>query len=81
MRKVFFLDSGLRNMVLRQFESIGHRPDMGALVENAIFSELTKFGPDYGRTPFLAFPVQERSGFCARGNGAHADRSEVPIIP
>lgn len=45
MRKVFFLDSGLRNMVLRQFESIGHRPDMGALVENAVFSELTKSAP------------------------------------
>lgn len=42
MRKVFFLDTGLRNFALRNFTELSFRPDKGPLFENTIFSELYK---------------------------------------
>jgi len=40
--KVFFLDMGLRNAVIKDFRSVDDRQDKGALYENYVFSELVK---------------------------------------
>ena len=42
MPKMFFLDTGLRNFVLKNFTELGFRTDKGDLFENAIFGELYK---------------------------------------
>ena len=40
--KAFFLDTGIRNAVLCDFNAAENRGDCGALLENWVFSELTK---------------------------------------
>jgi len=40
--KVYFLDTGLRNAVIRDFKPVTERQDKGALYENSVFSELLK---------------------------------------
>lgn len=40
MPKLFFLDSGLRNIIIKQFGEMNLRPDRGSLAENYIFSHL-----------------------------------------
>jgi predicted AAA+ superfamily ATPase len=40
--KVYFLDTGLRNAVIRDFKPVSERQDKGALYENSVFSELLK---------------------------------------
>jgi predicted AAA+ superfamily ATPase len=40
--KCFFLDNGLRNFALRQFNPLTHRTDRGALIENLVFTEFVK---------------------------------------
>ncbi len=40
--KVYFLDTGLRNAVIKDFKPVNERQDKGALYENCIFSELMK---------------------------------------
>lgn len=40
--KVYFLDTGLRNAVIRDFRPVSERPDKWALYENSVFSELLK---------------------------------------
>jgi predicted AAA+ superfamily ATPase len=40
MPKVYFHDTGMRNQVIRNFQSLSMRPDAGALIENSIFSSL-----------------------------------------
>ena len=40
--KLYFCDTGIRNAVFGQFESLDKRLDAGALVENFVFSELIK---------------------------------------
>lgn len=42
MAKLFFLDTGLRNINISDMRSLDLRPDKGALVENACFQELLK---------------------------------------
>lgn len=42
MRKIFFLDNGVRNILQRNFNPILNRSDRGELLENGIFSELVK---------------------------------------
>lgn len=42
MRKVFFLDTGMRNLLLKSFEFLAGRQDVGALIENTVFSNLYK---------------------------------------
>jgi len=45
-RKVFFVDNGLRNMLLGQVDaSIDTRPDRGAVLENLVYTELAKALP------------------------------------
>jgi len=40
--KIFFYDQGLRNAILRNFDSIQERIDKGMIFENCIFTELKK---------------------------------------
>jgi predicted AAA+ superfamily ATPase len=40
--KVYFLDTGLRNAVIGNFQSLSSRPDKGASYENHVFCELIK---------------------------------------
>ncbi len=40
--KVFFLDNGIRNQLFGGFQPVTDRADRGALVENLVFSELSK---------------------------------------
>jgi len=50
--KLYFLDNGLRNFVIKNFQKSGDRPDLGSLNENFIASELAKSEIDlkYWRT-------------------------------
>ncbi|HLD18882.1 MAG TPA: ATP-binding protein [Candidatus Nanoarchaeia archaeon] len=54
--KAFFLDSGFRNAVIRNFQPIENRPDKGNLYENFVASELLKAGVElkYWRTKSMA---------------------------
>ncbi len=38
--KVYFIDIGLRNYLIRNFQELSLRPDLGSVVENAVFSQL-----------------------------------------
>lgn len=50
-RKFYFVDSGLRNAILGNFNSIEKRTDKGNLLENFIYNEIKKFGDiKYWRT-------------------------------
>ncbi len=42
MSKLFFVDTGIRNFLIANVQSLSQRTDMGALVENAVYSELLK---------------------------------------
>jgi len=42
MPKVYFMDTGLRNMVIRNFAQLEDRADSGTLAENGVFSNLFK---------------------------------------
>lgn len=45
--KVFFFDTGFRNMAIRNFQPLRDRADKGALYENFVASELTKKGIEF----------------------------------
>ena len=51
-KKVYFIDSGLRNALINNFISFNNRGDQGILLENFLFSELRKRGLEvkYWRT-------------------------------
>lgn len=42
MTKLYFLDTGMRNAILKNFQELSSRADAGALVENAVFNNLQK---------------------------------------
>lgn len=50
--KIFFIDNGFRNVVVKDFQSIANRQDKSSLYENFIASEIIKAGFDvkYWRT-------------------------------
>ncbi|MBU1199581.1 MAG: ATP-binding protein [Nanoarchaeota archaeon] len=74
--KIFFLDNGFRNTVLKNFVPIKNRQDKGALYENFAASEIAKKGHElkYWRTKSKAevdfvlekesgiFPIEVKSG-------------------
>ena len=53
MNKIYFLDLGLRNMIINNFNNIDLRSDNGALFENFIFLELIKKAPGYSIINFF----------------------------
>ncbi|MBI2542493.1 ATP-binding protein [Candidatus Woesearchaeota archaeon] len=54
--KSFFLDSGFRNIAIKNFQPVENRPDKGSLYENFVASELVKsgIGLKYWRTKSMA---------------------------
>lgn len=38
--KIYFIDTGLRNYILDNFQDLSFRPDAGQIIENAVFSQL-----------------------------------------
>ena len=40
--KLYFYDTGLRNAVFGEFQPLDNRADIGAMIENSVFSELIK---------------------------------------
>lgn len=42
MKKIYFTDIGLRNIILNNFQEIAYRHDKGALFENFVYLELAK---------------------------------------
>lgn len=45
--KVYFFDSGLRNVIVNDFRKFESRVDAGQLLENAVFMQLVKGGYDF----------------------------------
>ena len=45
-QKIFFYDTGVRNALIKDFRPLDTRPDLGALFENYVISELKKSFPD-----------------------------------
>jgi len=43
-KKLYFLDTGLRNTLLRNFQEFELRADRGVLLENFVYAELRKKG-------------------------------------
>ncbi len=54
--KAFFIDSGFRNTVIKNFQPLENRSDKGSLYENVVASELLKAGIElkYWRTKSMA---------------------------
>jgi len=50
--KIYFMDTGFRNIVIQNFQKFSDRTDKGALLENVLFCELLKdeFSLNYWRT-------------------------------
>lgn len=42
MPKIYFIDTGLRNIIIRNLNEVGKRADAGALAENAVCSNMLK---------------------------------------
>jgi len=42
MSKIYFIDIGLRNFLLQQFQPVNEHIDKGAILENFVFCELSK---------------------------------------
>lgn len=42
--KVYFYDTGLRNVIVNDFRGFDSRPDIGGLLENGVFQQLVKLG-------------------------------------
>jgi len=45
--KVYFYDTGLRNIIVDDFRKLDARPDAGPLLENAVFCQLVKGGYEF----------------------------------
>lgn len=48
-RKIYFYDNGIRNAIIRNFQPVSLRTDIGALWENYLVSERRKANMAYGR--------------------------------
>jgi predicted AAA+ superfamily ATPase len=66
MPKIFFCDTGLRNALLKHFQDLPLRPDTGALVENAVFSNLYKNSPILEEILFWRTQSQNEVDFVLR---------------
>lgn len=47
-RKIYFVDTGIRNAIINNFEPLAGRPDKGALWENFVISEIYKHAQHAG---------------------------------
>ena len=62
MPKVYFLDPGLANLIIKQFGELNVRPDRGAIVENYVFIHL-----------YRELPVLDELYFWRTKNGVEVD--------
>ena len=53
MKKVFFCDTGLRNMIVKNFNNIDFREDKGSIFENYVMQELWRNKPAGGTLQFF----------------------------
>jgi predicted AAA+ superfamily ATPase len=53
MKKIYFLDLGLRNIIINNFNDIDSRQDNGALFENFVFLELIKHSDPFSTINFF----------------------------
>ncbi len=53
MKKVYFLDIGIRNIIIRNFNPPDMRTDTGALFENFVFLEILKLIKSYANVKFF----------------------------
>ncbi len=56
MKKVYFIDTGLRNLIYNNFNAMDFRVDNGMIFENYVFLELKKKLPGYGSISFFRTP-------------------------
>ena len=61
--KIFFLDNGLRNFLFGGFQSLHNRSDAGAVMENMVFCELSKY----------MHPILDGLNFWRSSSGAEVD--------
>ena len=71
-RKVYFFDNGIRNAIIRNFNPLNLRQDIGALWENFLISERIKYG-DYNNLWVNRFfwrtHGQQEIGYIEEGHG------------
>lgn len=66
-RKIYFYDTGLRNAIINQFQSVGLRNDIGGLWESFLLAERTKY-------------LAEKRLFCNRYFWRTRDGAEIDYI-
>jgi hypothetical protein len=74
--KVFFFDTGMRNIVIDDFRRLADRPDGGAVLENTVFIECIKNGKNikYWRTK-----QRQEVDFIIEGEGRTLSAFEVKM--
>jgi predicted AAA+ superfamily ATPase len=74
--KVFFFDTGMRNIVIDDFRRLADRPDGGAVLENTVFIECIKNGKNikYWRTK-----QKQEVDFIIEGEGRTLSAFEVKM--
>ncbi len=55
MRKIYFYDTGIRNALINNFNSLDLRTDKGALWENFMISERIKYNNNHGKSKSIYF--------------------------
>ncbi len=69
MPKLYFLDTGIVNFSIGNFENIEYRPNLGAYVENFIFAEAIKHKPIIYNLYFWRTKLGTEIDFILEGNG------------
>lgn len=67
--KVYFLDAGLRNSLLKNYNHLGARPDTGSLVENQIWVKLKNIIGTHAKINFWRTKAGAEVDFVIRSQG------------
>lgn len=87
MPKIYFIDNGLRNFLLRNFNPMDNRPDNGALIENSILMEIIKCQPILTDIHFWRTPQGAEVDFILQSQGqiipieSKYSNFSKPIVP
>ena len=73
--KIFFLDNGFRNIVIKNFQNPSERVDLGALNENFIASEIVKHMKDISSINYWRTKAKAEVDFVVKKTG----RNIIPI--
>lgn len=85
--KVYWLDTGLRNRLLGDFQPFDQRTDRGALLENWVFTEISKHLPSLAEVLFWRSTGGAEVDFVIRSGGrlialeVKASRAAAPRLP